>query len=286
MSSCSGGQAARTAARVEEAASFIRRGWRRTARAGLILGTGLGHLARRIETDLVIAYEDLPHFPRSTAPGHTGQLVCGRLERCPVVAMEGRCHVYEGYGIDRVGFPVRVMRALGADLLIVSNASGGLNPKLAAGDVIVVCDHINLMRRRSAAGGLHVADGRLAGRAKSPYDPSLIELALTISRREGFAAHQGVYVAVTGPNYETRAEYRFLRCIGGDAVGMSTVPELIAAAACGMRALALSVVSNVASPDAPRRVESDQVIAAASAAASNLDKIVCGVLARQDRQRD
>jgi purine-nucleoside phosphorylase len=195
--------------------------------------------------------------------------------------MQGRCHVYEGHAVSWLGFPVRVMRALGAELLIVSNASGGLNPRFAAGDLMLIADHINLLRGGDAAVGWSPGAGRRGRTTASPYDPSLIRLALAVARREDFAAHQGVYVAVTGPNYETRAEYRFLRCIGGDAVGMSTVPEVIAAAGCGMRVLAVSVLTNVAAPDAPRPVESAAVIAAAAAAAVNLEKIVAGVLEAQ-----
>jgi purine-nucleoside phosphorylase len=272
-------QSEHSAAQVQEAASAISRRWRRKPRAGLILGTGLSDLATCIETDLVMPYDDLPHFPRSTAPGHPGRLICGRLERRPVLAMQGRCHLYEGYTAAQVSFPVRVMRAVGADLLIASNASGGLNPQFAQGELMVVAGHINLMGRRGATIGVAAEPGRIAPEGISPYDASLIKLALVISRREGFAAHQGVYVAVTGPNYETRAEYRFLRRMGGDAVGMSTVPEVTTAAQCRMRVLAVSIVSNIAAPDAPRRVQSGEVIAAARAAAANLEAIVRGVLA-------
>lgn len=281
-----------------EAAAVIRRRWDARPRAGLILGTGLGNVASHIETDETIAYDAVPHFPCSTALSHRGCLVCGRLGERPVVVMEGRWHYYEGHSIDRLTLPVYVMRALGVELLIVSNASGGLNPQFASGDVMVIQDHINLMlanetprgnrqvsapRGSRTEGQIQPADGQDAGvsaqpRTCCPYDPALIEQAMAISRRENFAAHRGVYVAMTGPSYETRAEYRFLRKIGGDVVGMSTVPEALAADRCGIRTLALSTVTNVACPDNPQVVSAEDVVAAAEKAEPNLRKIVMGVL--------
>jgi len=206
---------------------------------GIILGTGLGSLAEQIEAEAKIPYEDVPHFPRSTAISHAGRLVLGRLCGLPVVAMEGRFHAYEGYSFQQLTFPVRVMKALGAELLVVSNAAGGLNPHYATGDVMVIDDHINLMGGNPLIG---VNDDVLGPRFPDmcrPYDPRLIERALEIARRENFAAHRGVYVAVTGPNLETRAEYRFLRLIGADVVGMSTIPEALVAFTAHARAGAL-----------------------------------------------
>jgi len=281
-----------------EASAAIRRRWDGLPRAGLILGTGLGNVASHIETDETIEYDAIPHFPCSTALSHRGCLVCGRLGGRPVVVMEGRWHYYEGHSIDRLTLPVYVMRALGVELLIVSNASGGLNPQFASGDVMVIQDHINLMftnetprgnrlvsapRGSSTEGQMQAAGGQNTGvfprpRIVCPYDPALIEQALAISRRENFAAHRGVYVAMTGPSYETRAEYRFLRKIGGDVVGMSTVPEALAAARCGIRTLALSTVTNVARPDNPQVVSAEEVVAAAEKAEPNLRKIVMDVV--------
>jgi purine-nucleoside phosphorylase len=266
---------------IGEAVEVVRRSWAGQARVGIILGTGLGSLAGQIQTEVALPYESIPHFPRSTTVGHTGQLVCGLLEGVPVVAMEGRFHAYEGYSYRQITFPVRVMKALGADLLIVSNACGGMNPQYAQGDIMVIEDHINLMSGNPLVG---VNDDRLGERfpdMSAPYDRKLIATALEIARRENFAAHKGVYVGVTGPNLETRAEYRFLRAIGADVVGMSTVPEVIVAVHAGMRVLGLSIVTDMCLPDALKPAEIESILAAAARAEPNLRKIVLGVLAAE-----
>lgn len=268
-------------AQIDQAASAIRQHWPETARAGVILGTGLGSLAQQIETHAKLEYESIPHFPRSTSVGHAGQLICGRLRGLPIVAMEGRFHAYEGYSHEQITFPVRVMKALGADLLVVSNACGGMNPHYACGDIMVIDDHINLMNGNPLIG---VNDDRLGPRfpdMSRPYDPVLIERALEIARRENFVAHRGVYVAVTGPNLETRAEYRFLRSIGADVVGMSTVPEVIVAVHSGMRVLGLSVVTDLCFPEALEPASIERILAHAAAAEPKLRQIVLGVLARE-----
>lgn len=266
------------AAQIDEAATAIRRSWSKEARVGIILGTGLGGLAQQIEAEATFEYESIPYFPRSTAISHAGQLVCGRLAGVPIVAMEGRFHAYEGYSHQQITFPVRVMKALGAELLIVSNACGGMNPQYACGDVMVIEDHINLMNGNPLIG---VNDDKLGPRFPDmcrPYDPELIAKALEIARRENFAAHRGVYVAVTGPNLETRAEYRFLRLIGADVVGMSTVPEVLVAVHAGMRVLGLSIVTDMCLPDALEPAEISHILAHAAAAEPKLRKIVLGVL--------
>ncbi|MBC8868462.1 MAG: purine-nucleoside phosphorylase [Planctomycetes bacterium] len=260
-----------------EASAAIRRRWDARPVAGLILGTGLGNVASYIETDATIDFEAIPHFPRSTALSHRGRLVCGRLGDTPLVVMEGRWHYYEGHSIDRLTLPVYVMRALGVELLILSNASGGLNPRFASGDVMVIEDHINLMFWKQAPRMEKESDSSRQP-APHPYDRALIEQALAISRRENFVAHRGVYVAMTGPSYETRAEYRFLRRIGADVVGMSTVPEAVAAARCGMRMLALSTVTNVARPDNPEVTTAEDVVAAAERAEPNVRRIILDIL--------
>ena len=193
----------------------------------------------------------------------------------------GRFHAYEGYTHRQITFPVRVMKALGADLLVVSNACGGMNPLHAKGDIVVIEDHINLMNGNPLIG---VNDDTLGPRFPdmiAPYDPELIEVALEVARRENFAAHKGVYVAVTGPNLETRAEYRFLRGIGADVVGMSTVPEVIVAVHAGMRVLGLSIITDQCLPDALQPVDIDDILATAARAEPNLRKIVLGVLASE-----
>lgn len=271
------------AGQIDEAVEFIRQRWPEQAHAGIILGTGLGSLAQHISSEATLEYEVIPHFPRATTTSHAGQLVCGRLQGLPVVAMEGRFHAYEGYTHQQITFPVRVMKALGAGLLIVSNACGGMNPHYACGDVVVIDDHINLMGGNPLIG---VNDDRLGPRFPDmcwPYDRGLIERALEIARREDFAAHRGVYVAVTGPNLETRAEYRFLRQIGADVVGMSTVPEVIVAVHSGMRVLGLSIVTDMGLADALAPHDLSHILAHAAAAEPKLRKIVLGVLAAEDR---
>jgi purine-nucleoside phosphorylase len=267
------------AAHVEQAVEVVRKHWTGRPQVGIILGTGLGSLAGEIETEAKLDYEQIPHFPRSTAIGHAGQLVCGTLRGVPLVAMEGRFHAYEGYSQQQITFPVRVMKALGAELLIVSNACGGMNPHYAQGDIVVIEDHINLMNGNPLTG---VNDERLGPRfpdMSAPYDRQLIDRALEIARRGNFAAHKGVYVAVTGPNLETRAEYRFLRTIGADVVGMSTVPEVIVAVHAGMRVLGLSIVTDVCLPDALKPANIEEILAAAAAAEPKLRQIVLGILA-------
>jgi purine-nucleoside phosphorylase len=265
---------------IAEAAGAIRKAWPHEARVGIILGTGLGGLAEEIRTEAALDYESIPHFPRSTAVSHAGRLVCGRLQGRPVVAMEGRFHAYEGYTHQKITFPVRVMKALGAELLIVSNACGGLNPQYASGDIMVIEDHINLMFGNPLIG---VNDDALGPRFPDmccPYDRELIDRSLEIARKHNFAAHRGVYVAVTGPNLETRAEYRFLRLIGADVVGMSTVPEVLVAVHSNMRVLGLSVVTDMCLPDSLKPVNIHEILATAAAAEPKLRQIVLGILAQ------
>jgi purine-nucleoside phosphorylase len=269
------------ASQISAAVDRIRQTWPGKPHAGIILGTGLGGLAAEIEAEATFGYRDLPHFPHSTSVGHTGQLVCGRLNGLPVVAMEGRMHVYEGYTYEQVTFPVRVMKALGAELLVVSNAAGGMNPHYGLGDLVVIDDHINLMGGNPLFG---VNDDALGPRFPDmcrPYDPALIDRALAVARREDIAAHRGVYVAVTGPNLETRAEYRFLRTIGADVVGMSTVPEVIVAVHSGLRVLGLSIVTDLCFPDALEPVDIKKILATAADAEPRMRKLVRGVLAEE-----
>ena len=271
------------AQQIEEAAEVIRRQRSVPPRVGLILGTGLGGFAQQIDAAATIEYEGIPHFPRSTAISHAGQLVCGMLQGLPVIAMEGRFHAYEGYSHRQITFPVRVMNALGADLLIVSNACGGMNPDYRCGDIMVIDDHINLMNGNPLIG---VNDEQLGPRFPDmcwPYDRPLIEVALDVARREKITAHRGVYVAVTGPNLETRAEYRFLRTIGADVVGMSTVPEVITAVPAGMRSRGLSVVTDMCLPDELKPANLDNILAVAAEAEPRLRRLVLGVLEHEGR---
>jgi purine-nucleoside phosphorylase len=263
---------------VIEALAAVRKLCTARPHAGIILGSGLSGLAEHIETEASIPYAAIPHWPLSTAEGHAGELVCGTLAGVPVVAMNGRSHYYEGYGMDELTLPVRVMRAMGAELLFVSNAAGGLNPRFRVTDIMMIEDHINLMWRNPQPGSPREALGRYCAGVTSPYCPALLEKAAEIARLNRITAHCGVYLAVTGPNYETRAEYRAFRRLGADVVGMSTAPEAIAAAQQGMRVLGFSVVANVARPDAPKVNTHAEVLDAAKLAEPDLRRIVLGVL--------
>jgi purine-nucleoside phosphorylase len=265
---------------VQEAAGFIRSRWSGVPRVGVVLGTGLGALAREIEADATIAYPDIPYFPRSTVESHRGQLVCGRLAGQTLIAMEGRFHLYEGYSPWQVTFPVRVMKELGCRLLIVSNAAGGLNPLHQKGDLIVIEDHINFMGLNPLIGP---NDDRLGPRFPDliePYDRNLQDLALEVALSQNIVAYRGVYVAVVGPNLETRAEYRFLRGIGADVVGMSTVPEVLVAVHAGLKVLGFSIITDMCLPDALHPVKIEEIIAVANEAEAKLTTIVQGVLTR------
>lgn len=266
--------------KIEEAVAAIRKKWDKIPAAGIILGTGLGGLVEEIEVEAALEYEEIPHFPSSTAVSHRGRLVCGTLNGLPVVAMEGRFHMYEGYSLKQITLPVRVMKALGAELLVCSNASGGMNPYFRCGDIMVIEDQINLLGDNPLIG---INDDRLGPRFPDmcePYDLKLVDTALEIARQENIVAHKGVFVAVAGPNLETRAEYRFLRQIGADAVGMSTVPEVIVAVHCGMKVIAMSIITDLCLPDALKPVNVAEIIAVANEAQPRLCTLVKGVLAR------
>lgn len=266
------------AAQIEEAAAVVRGRWSGKPAAGVILGSGLGVLAETIDAEAVIDYAELPHFPRTTALGHAGKLVCGRLRGRPVVAFQGRFHLYEGHSPQTAGLPVRLLKALGGSVLVVSNAAGGLNPLFGTGDLMLIDDQINLQFRNPLVGVNDDALGPRFPDMSSPYDRRLQRQAQEIALRAGFTLHRGVYVAVLGPNYETRAEYRMLRRLGGDAVGMSTVPEVIVARHAGLRVLGLSTITNVGSPDALSETTGHDVLAVAATAADKLAAIVRGVV--------
>lgn len=269
--------------KVSEAADLIRGRWNKVPQAGIILGTGLGPLVQQIEVEATFDYSDIPHFLRSTATSHRGRLVCGMLQGVPVMAMEGRFHKYEGYALKDITLPVRVMRHLGAELLVVTNACGGMNPYYRCGDIMVIDDHINLMGDNPLFG---INDDRLGPRFPDmcrPYDPALVERALEVGRKNNFAVHQGVFVAVAGPCLETRAEYRMLRLMGADVVGMSTVPEVIVAAHCGLRVVGFSIVTDMCLPDALEPADVPKIIATANAAEPKLRTLVLGVLAGEKR---
>jgi len=270
---------------IAAAAEAVRSQWKSAPQVGMILGTGLGALVEQIEVQATLEYDQIPHFPRSTALSHRGRLVCGQLEGLSVMAMEGRFHMYEGYPLKQITLPVRVMQALGADLLVVSNACGAMNPYYRCGDIMVIDDHINLMGDNPLIG---INDDRLGPRFPdmcAPYDQALIEEVLEIGRQEDIVVHRGVFVAVSGPNLETRAEYRFLRTIGADVVGMSTVPEVIVAVHGGMRSVGFSIITDLCFPDCLEAADVQQIIATANAAEPRLRRLVTGLLAREARRR-
>lgn len=263
---------------IEEAIGEIRKRWNRTPHAGIILGTGLGPLVQQIENQVAIEYHEIPNFLKSTATSHRGRLVCGDLCGLPVMAMEGRFHMYEGYPLKQITLPVRVMKAMGAKLLVVSNAAGGMNPFHKAGDIVVIDDHINLMGDNPLIG---INDDRLGTRfpdMSQPYCHTLVDKALEIARKNNIVAHKGVFVAVAGPNLETRAEYRFLRAIGADVVGMSTVPEVIVAVHSGLRTVGFSVVTDMCLPDALEEADVSKIIAVANDAEPRLRTLISGIL--------
>ena len=265
--------------KLTEAVKAIRNQWNKTPHAGIILGTGLGSLVEEIDVEATLDYADIPHFPQSTAVSHAGRLICGTLNGLPVMAMEGRMHMYEGYPLKLITLPVRVMQAMGAELLVVSNACGGMNPTYRCGDIMIIEDQINLMGDNPLIG---VNDDRLGPRFPDmcePYELALVDRALSVARNADIVAHRGVFVAVAGPNLETRAEYRFLRTIGADVVGMSTVPEVLVAVHAGMRCVGFSVITDMCLADALKPANVEEIIAVANEAEPRLTTLVKGVLA-------
>ena len=266
--------------RIAEATSAVREKWTGHPAVGIVLGTGLGAFAEGIADRTEIRYEDIPHFPRSTAPSHKGQFVCGTLGGKTVVAMEGRFHAYEGYSMAQITFPVRVLKALGCGALIATNACGGLNPQYARGDIMLMDDHINLLGDNPLIGP---NDDRLGERFPDmcfAYDRDLLALGRSVALEHRIPIQQGVYAAVTGPNLETRAEYRFLRAIGADVVGMSTVPEVIVGVHSKMRNFGLSVVTDMCLPDALHPVSLPEILEAAREAEPRLRTLIRELVAR------
>jgi purine-nucleoside phosphorylase len=259
---------------IQETTAVIRQRWPGQPKTGIILGTGLGGLEADLDKECILSYRDLPHFPLATVESHAGHLICGNLGGKPVVAMAGRFHQYEGYSLQQVTFPVRVMKALGVEQLIVSNVSGGMNPQYEKGDLMLIEDHVNLLGDNPLIGP---NDERLGPRFPDmcdAYDRELLKLAEHLCRQERIAFQKGVYVAVTGPNLETRAEYRFLRNLGADVVGMSTVPEVIVCRHAGIRVLGISIVTDLCLPDALVPISLPEILATAKTAEEKLRILV------------
>jgi purine-nucleoside phosphorylase len=266
--------------RIEASAALVRARITEAPEVAIILGTGLGGLAERIESPIAIEYGEIPGFPLSTVESHAGRLLSGKLAGRSVLAMQGRFHRYEGYSLQQATFPVRVMRQLGARILIVSNACGGMHPDWRAGDLMLIADHINLLGDNPLAGP---NDERLGPRfpySSALYDAALRALARTVATEQGIVLREGVYVAVAGPNLETRAEYRMLRTLGADVVGMSTVPEVLVASHGGMRVLGISIITDMCIPETLEPASLERILAIAGEAEPKLTALVTGVVER------
>jgi len=266
--------------KIKKAKEFIQSKSRIKPRIGMILGTGLGALTEEIEIETKLSYKNIPYFAVSTVPGHEGNLILGKLAGKLIVAMQGRFHFYEGYSLEEVTFPLRVMKDIGVNILIESNAAGGMNPNFKAGDLMIITDHINLMGNNPLIGP---NDDRLGPRFVDmceAYDKKLIELCEKVALKERIKIHRGVYVGVTGPNLETPAEYRFLRMIGADAVGMSTVPEVIVARHSGLRVLGISCITDECIPDRLEPVDLRQLIKVARLSEPKMTRLIREILKR------
>lgn len=263
---------------ISETLEVIRKNTTDEYEIGIILGTGLGGLVKEIKIDHEIEYGDLPHFPISTVESHHGKLIFGTIGNKKVVAMQGRFHFYEGYTMKQITYPVRVMNFLGVKTLLVSNACGGMNPIYKRGDVMLMLDHINLLGDNPLIGPNEDDLGPRFPDMSEPYNLELIELAEQVALENKIKLHKGVYVAVPGPNLETKAEYRFLRGIGADVVGMSTIPENIVANHMGMRVLGFSIITDECFPDSLKAVNVEEIIAAAMEAEPKMTKIMKEVI--------
>lgn len=244
----------------------------------LILGTGLGQLAEEMDIQTSIPYDEIPHFPISTVESHHGKLLFGTLGGKEVVAMQGRFHYYEGYTMQQIAFPVRVLKANGADTLFVSNACGGMNPNHSAGDIMLIRDHINMLGDNPLMGPNDDELGPRFPDMSEPYSERLMDIAINVALENNLLMHQGVYVALSGPMLETKSEYRFLRLLGADVVGMSTVPEVIAAVHMGMEVLGISAITDECFPDSLKPVNIEEILEAAAIAEPKMTRVIIHVL--------
>ena len=264
--------------KINDAVSFIRTKTELKPSVGIILGSGLGKLGNQLTEMISISYSEIPHFPSTTVAGHIGKLLLGNLNGKVVVCMQGRFHFYEGYSMEEVAFPVRVMKSLGVETIIISNASGGLNPEIKIGDICIITDHISLLPDHPLRGKNEDSLGTRFPDMHSVYDKELISRAMAVARSHAIRCHTGVYVGVQGPTFETPAEYKFMRIIGGDCVGMSTVPEVIVAQHMGIKIFCISVIADEGNPPEPVRISHQEVVAAAESAEPKLTLIVTELL--------
>lgn len=262
----------------KEALQYIQKQTKLRPEFVIILGTGLGRLAEQMKVETTISYTSIPHFPTSTVESHAGRLLFGKLSGKNVVAMQGRFHYYEGYTMQQIVFPLRVMQANGAKTLFVSNAAGGMNPLYRRGDIMCIVDHINFQGDNPLIGPNDDELGVRFPDMSEPYSLDLVKRAENVALGMGIKMHQGVYIAVTGPNLETKSEYRFLRMLGADVVGMSTVPEVIAAVHMGMKVLGISVITDECFPEALEPVKMADILAAADLAEPKMTQVISGVL--------
>jgi len=265
---------------IQEATAFIRSKTDLKPRVGIILGTGMGALANAVTRSTVLSYRDIPHFAVSTVESHAGNLHLGELEGIPIMMMQGRFHFYEGYSMKQITFPVRVMKALGCTMMIVMNATGSMNPFIPRGSLVLVADHINMMGDNPLIGPNDEELGPRFPDMSEPYSRELITTAEEVSLDQGIKVHRGVMIAVTGPNLETAAEYRFFRRVGADIVTMSTIPEVIVANHAGLKVLGISVVTDECLADALKPADIGEIIATATAAEPRLTALVSGVVRR------
>ena len=265
---------------INSAVDYIRKQTQIVPEVAVVLGTGLGALADQVEDRVEIPYEEIPHFSLSTLKAHAGNLVLGSVKGKKVVIMQGRFHYYEGYGMKEITFPIRVMNALGAETLIVSNAAGSMNDCIDPGHIVIITDHINLMGDNPLRG---INDDSLGPRYPDMYDaytPELIDLACTVAVEEEITAHKGIFTAVSGPNLETPAEYKFLRCIGADAVSMSTIPEVIVAVHSSMKVLGLCCITDKCTPDVLGPANIEEIIQVANETEPKLTRLVTRIIER------
>jgi purine-nucleoside phosphorylase len=265
--------------KINETASFLQWKGFTDATIGVVLGTGLGSFIKELKIEHTIAYQDIPHFPQSTVESHKGQLIIGRIGDKKVIVLQGRFHFYEGYSMQQITYPVRVLKALGIRALLLSNAAGGLNPAYKKGDLVLLDDHINLLPENPLRGLNDPAFGNRFVDMSRPYDPGLGQALKTEAARLSLRLHTGVYASVMGPNLETRAEYRYLRSIGADMVGMSTVPEVIVAGHLGLPCAAISVITDECDPDHLVPVSIEEIIAVAGKADAVLSKLLAATVA-------
>ena len=267
-------------ARIQETVRFIQQVYPHTPEIGVVLGSGLGNFSNGIEIELEIPYAEVPHFPVSTVQGHSGKLIFGKMEGKRIVAMAGRFHFYEGYSVDEVVFPIRVMKFLGIQLLMLSNAAGGVNPAFKVGDLMLIKDHIGLAIANPLIGKNEDELGQRFPDMSEPYSKALIKKAHDFAALEHIPLQEGVYFGVTGPTYETRAEYKMIHLVGGDAVGMSTVQEVIVAAHMGLKVFAMSVITDIGIREEENTITHEEVLEAAHAAEPKMTAIFRHIIAQ------